>query len=483
MISGHYDLIVVGSGPGGQKAAINAAKVGKKVALIEKQELLGGVSVHSGTIPSKALREAAIYLSGYRQRQFYGMGYRVKQEITMKDLMTRCDLIVRTEMDVIAAQMERNNIHMITGRASFTDPHTIRVHRLGTQVDLSADCIVLAVGSEPYRPEFIPFQPDRVMCSDMLLRMKELPRTMLIIGGGVIGVEYACILQAIGVRVTLVEGQKRLLPFLDDEIAESLQYRLRENGIRMKLGESLAEVSLCDEGVVAQLNSGKELTAETMLYAVGRQGATAQLNLEAAGLSADKRGKLTVNEHYQTEVPHIYAVGDVIGFPSLASTSMEQGRLATCHAFELGCETHIKVFPYGIYTIPEISTVGKNEAELTEQGVPYEVGLARYREIARGQLLGDPGGILKLLFHQKSHQLLGIHIIGEQATELVHIGQAVLALGGTIEFFINNVFNYPTLAECYKVAALDGMNRCRHKTPLCALPDVSPATTETEVPH
>jgi len=455
----HYDLIVIGSGPAGQKAAINAAKIGKRVAVIERLKVVGGVCINTGTIPSKAVREAVLHLTGYRQRFFYGASYSVKRNITMTDLVERSNQIIKREIEIIRVQMERNGVELISGHATFTDSHTISITDNDTTQELTCDVVVLAVGTRPARPDDIPFSPGRVIDSDELLHMDQLPKDLLIVGGGVIGVEYACMLQAVGVRVTLVERCPRLLEFLDGEIGEALHYHMREEGIRLKFGESVSGIDLSNDHVEAHLDSGKILRAKSLLYSIGRQGSTDSLNLKQAGLSADSRGRLTVNEHYQTEVPHIYAVGDVIGFPSLASTSMEQGRLATCHAFGLEFHSHPQLFPYGIYTIPEISMVGRNEVELTNENIPFEVGIARYREIARGQLIGDTTGLLKLIFHQETRRLLGVHIIGEGATELIHIGQAVMAFEGTIDYFVNNVFNYPTLAECYKVAALDGVNR------------------------
>jgi NAD(P) transhydrogenase len=458
-MQGHYDLIVLGSGPAGQKGAINAAKIGKRVALIEQREVLGGVCINTGTIPSKALREAVLHLTGLRHRYFYGASYTVKRQITMKELMFRTDQVVRTEIDVIRAQMERNGVEMLSGAASFTDPHTIRISRMGTSTTVSANCILVAVGTAPAHPADVPFLPGRVIDSDGLLELQELPKTMIIVGAGVVGVEYACMLQPVGVKVILVDRQPRILEFVDDEIGEALQYHMRSSGIQLKLNEAVARIEVQNDVVHAHLASGKILTANSLLYSIGRQGATANLGLENTGLKPDERGRLNVNERFQTAVPHIYAAGDVIGFPSLASTSMEQGRLATCHAFGMPCESQPQTFPFGIYTIPEISMAGPNERELTRDNVPYEVGVARYREIARGQLIGDTTGMLKLLFHQQTRRLLAVHIIGEGATELVHIGQAVIVMGGTIDYFIENIFNYPTLAECYKVAALDGVNR------------------------
>jgi NAD(P) transhydrogenase len=469
-----YDLVVIGSGPAGQKGALAAAKLGKRVALVDRQATVGGVCIHTGTIPSKAIREAVLHLTGFKEREVYGHSYSVKQDITMSDLLYRAQHVVRTEVDVIRSQMSRNGVTMFFGTASFVDANSLRVTRssddtrqTGAEVtELQAEHVLIAVGTEPARPANVPFTPGRVIDSNELLLLKELPRSIIIVGGGVIGTEYACMLAAVGVKVTLVESRPRLLEFVDDELAENLQFRLREMGVRLRLGESVSQTELGNDFVEAKLASRKRLRAQALLYTIGRQGATASLNLAAAGLGADERGRLKVNEFYQTTVPHIYAAGDVVGFPALAATSMEQGRLASYHMFKQLAEPANPLFPYGIYTIPEISMVGQTEQALTQQGVPYEVGIARYREIARGQLIGDPHGLLKLLFHQDSRRLLGVHAIGTGATELIHIGQAVMAAGMTIDYFVESVFNYPTLAECYKVAALDGVNRVRSANPL-----------------
>ncbi|CAN5572672.1 Si-specific NAD(P)(+) transhydrogenase [soil metagenome] len=468
-----YDLVVIGSGPAGQKAALNAAKLGKRVAIIDRTEMVGGVCIHTGTIPSKAIREAVLHLCAINERSVYGDSYAVKHDVTMSDLLYRAHHVVRTEFDIIRNQMGRNGVRMIFGHASFLDPHTIRVARYATtttgesqivdQTVVVGEHVLIAVGTEPARPKDVPFAPGRVIDSNQLLELTELPKSLIIVGGGVIGAEYASMLAATGVRVTLIESRPRLLEFVDDEITEHLQFRLRDRGVRLRLGESVSGIQLSDDGasVEATLQSGKRVRAQTLLYSIGRQGATAQLNLAAAGLSADERGRLKVNEFYQTNIPHIYAAGDVIGFPALAATSMEQGRLASGHMFHQIVEAPNPLFPYGIYTIPEISMVGQTEQALTKAQVPYEVGIARYREIARGQLISDPNGLLKLLFHQDSRRLLGVHAIGTGATELIHIGQAVMAAGMPLDYFVDSVFNYPTLAECYKVAALDGMNRIR----------------------
>ena len=471
-----YDLIVIGSGPAGQKAALNSAKLRKRVAVIERQTSLGGVCIHTGTVPSKAMREAVLHLTGLNERELYGASYRVKQDISMQDLLYRCQHVVRTEAEVIRNQMHRNGITVLSGCGMFIDAKTVRVVHDSEAAEVKGHHILLGVGTEPARPTDVPFIPGKIIDSDELLTLDTLPKSMTIVGGGVIGSEYACMLAAVGVRVTLVDSRPRLLEFLDDEIAENLQFRMRDMGIRLKLGESVAQIRYEENQVQATLGSGKRLASETLLYCIGRRGATDGLNLQAAGLTADGRGRLTVNEFGQTSVPHIYAAGDVVGFPALASTSMEQGRLASCHMFQNAKEGQSPavsdtgggapvsaqtVFPYGIYTIPEISMVGQTEQSLTKQNIPYEVGIARYREIARGQLIADPHGLLKLIFHPDSHRLLGTHAIGTGATELVHIGQAVIAAGMPIDYFIESIFNYPTLAECYKVAALDGFNRLK----------------------
>jgi NAD(P) transhydrogenase len=456
-----YELVVIGSGPAGQKAALNAAKLGRRVALIDRRELVGGVCIHTGTIPSKAIRETVLHLTGLHERTVYGNSYTVKHHITMRDLLLRCHHVVHNEVEVIQSQMARNGVAMLFGDASFVDPHTLRLTRDDQTLHVTAQNILVAVGTEPARPADVPFTPGKIIDSDELLQLTDLPRHLIVVGGGVIGVEYACMLAAAGSRITLVESRNRLLEFVDDELAESLQFRMRDMGIRLRLGESVAKIELENDRVNATLASGKQILGDALLYTIGRQGATARLNLEAAGLTADARGRLKVNDLYQTDVPHIYAAGDVIGFPALAATSMEQGRLASCHMFKQMAEASQKIFPYGIYTIPEISMIGQTEQALTKLKTPYECGIARYREIARGQLIADPHGLLKLLFHPQSRRLLGVHAIGTGATELIHIGQVVMSAGLPIDYFVETVFNYPTLAECYKVAALDGLNRCR----------------------
>jgi NAD(P) transhydrogenase len=460
-----YDLLVIGSGPAGQRAAIQAAKLNKKVAVIEKTAVVGGVSVNLGTIPSKTLRESVLELSGYRGREFYGHSYTVKPNITMQDLLVRTNKVIHHGIDVARHQLMRNRVELISATASFTGPHSLHLDFVdgSTSREVSAPIIVIATGTETTRDGHIRFDGRRIFTSDDILHLDQLPRSLSVVGAGVVGCEYASILATLGVRVTLIDQRHRLLPFIDEEISDVLCHHLRENRVTLRLGEAVERLELVEGDLPGQVRlhmaSGKTVVTERVLYSIGRSGATSRLNLEAAGLKPDPRGRLAVNEHYQAEVPNIYAVGDVIGFPALASTSMEQGRLAVCHAFGVRAQSFPERFPYGIYSVPEISMVGKTEQELTEAGVAYEVGKAHYREIARGQILGDSTGLLKLIFHCETHKLLGVHIIGEGASELIHIGQAVLSFDGSIDYFINTVFNYPTLAECYKVAAFDGINR------------------------
>jgi len=460
-----YDLFVIGSGPAGQRAAIQAAKLEKRVAVAERKSVVGGVCINIGTIPSKTLREAVLYLSGFRLRGIYGASYTVKEKITMYDLLFRVDHVIRHEIEVTKHQLIRNGIDLYAAEASLVDPNTVRLTYTdgrGTR-DITTDKIIIAVGTSATRDPHIPFDGQQIFTSDDILNLENLPRTLTVVGGGVIGCEYACIFAALGVRVTLIDRRHRLLPFVDEEIVDALVYHLRSNRATLRMGEMVKAIEpIKDEHgdrVKITLESGKQIITEKALYSIGRTGATKTLGLESVGIEPDQRGRVRVNEHYQTEVPNIYAAGDVIGFPSLASTSMEQGRVAACHAFNMEVKSIPELFPYGIYTIPEISTCGQNEEELTQQGIPYEVGKAQYREIARGQIIGDETGLLKLIFHRETGKLLSVHIIGEGASELIHIGQTVLAFGGQIDYFVHTVFNYPTLAECYKTAAFDGINR------------------------
>lgn len=455
-----YDLIVVGSGPAGQKAAIAAAKQNWRVAVVERRpELLGGVSLHTGTIPSKTIREAIIHLTGYRHRDVYEESYRRKREITMDDLRLMIRNVGQTEWQIIQDQFARNRVHVVCGEASFVDPHHLEVSGRDEPQILEGRRILLAPGTRPSRPNHIPFNGESIFDSDEVLALSKVPRSMIVVGGGVIGLEYAIMFATLGVQVTVIDGRANLLEFCDREIIETLLHHARSLGMVFRLGESVVSIREPKPGRVAvELESGKRLLGETVLFSVGRTGDTDALRLERAGLEVDKRGRIGCNAQFQTTVPHIYAVGDVVGFPALASTSMEQGRRAACHM--LGREFEpCQHMPYGLFTIPEISMVGQNEQQLTDERVPYEVGMARFSEIARGQIAGDHAGMLKLLFHRESRKLLGVHVIGESATEIIHIGQAVMALGGTIDYFRDTVFNYPTMAECYKVAALDGLNK------------------------
>jgi NAD(P) transhydrogenase len=455
-----YDLIVIGSGPAGQRAAIQGAKTGKRVALIEKREVIGGVCINTGTIPSKTMREAVLHLSGYNYQHIYGVSYRVKEKITMADLAFRVQHVIKTEIDVTQAQLARNGIEVITGMASFKDPHTITVTNSRGSNDITGEMCVIATGTKPAASARVPINARTIVNSDQVLELAEIPKTLIVVGGGVIGVEYTCMFATLGVRVTLIEKRPRLLEFADSEIIEALSYHLRDSRVTMRLNEEVQSVEETPEKlVVANLESKKKVSGDSLLYAVGRQGNVDELNLQAAGLEADNRGRIAVNEEYRTKQPNIFAVGDVIGFPSLASVSMEQGRIAVASAFNKPINSTPAHFPFGIYTIPEISFIGKTEEQLTDEDVPYEVGVAFYREIARGQIRGDTTGRLKIIFHRETRDLLGIHIIGEGASELLHIGQAVLILGGKVDYFVNTVFNYPTLAECYKAAAFNGLNK------------------------
>ena len=455
-----YDLIVIGSGPAGQRAAIYGAKTGKKVALVEMREVVGGACINTGTIPSKTMREAVLHLSGYNYKSIYGMNYRVKERITMSDLAFRVQHVIKTEIDVTDAQLSRNNVEMLTGVASFEDATHIKVSNSRGATVYEAKNILIATGTKPASSEKVPINGSTIINSDLVLNLTNLPKTMIIVGGGVIGVEYCCMFAALGVRVTLIERRPRLLEFADQEIVEALSYHLRDARVTMRLNEEVESVEEHDGTVTAFLESKKKVSGEALLYAVGRQGNVDELNLGAVGIEADPRGRIPVDKDFRTKVPTVFAVGDVIGFPSLASVSMEQGRIAAARAFgDAGIVSNPSFYPYGIWTIPEISFLGKTEEQLTEEDVPYEVGVAYYREIARGQIRGDTTGRLKLIFNRNTHSLLGVHIIGEGASELVHIGQAVMALGGKIDYFVETVFNYPTLAECYKVAAFNGLNR------------------------
>jgi NAD(P) transhydrogenase len=455
-----FDLVVIGSGPAGQRAAIQGAKMGRRVALVERREVVGGTCINTGTIPSKTMREAVLHLSGFLYQGIYGVNYRVKDNITFADLSFRVQQVIKNELDVTQAQLFRNGITVLDGSAAFVDPHTVRLQSTRGERTCQSDAFVIATGTRPSETPTVPINGRTIILSDQVMQMGELPKTLIVVGGGVIGVEYSCMFAALGVRVVLIEKRPRLLEFADGEIVEALCYHLRDHRVTLRLNEEVEAVeALPDGGVTATLKSRKKVSGDALLYAVGRHGNVDELNLPAAGLEADARGRIAVDADYRTAQPHIYAAGDVIGFPSLASVSMEQGRVAAARALGLDLHSNPGTYPYGIYTIPEISFIGRTEEQLTDEDVPYEVGLAYYREIARGQIRGDTTGRLKIIFHRETRAVLGIHIIGEGAAELIHIGQAVLTLGGTVDYFVDTVFNYPTLAECYKAAAFNGINK------------------------
>ncbi len=457
-----FDLVVIGSGPAGQRAAVQAAKLGKKVAIIERRHAMGGVCINTGTIPSKTIREAVLDLSGERQRRLYGEDFAPRRRPNAQDLLARAIQVMNAERDVIRQQLQRNGIRMIEGDGRFVATHTLAVLDGDELTTVQATNIAIAVGTVPGLPSGIVVDHRVVLTSDDILSLQYLPRQMLVVGAGIIGLEYGSMLAALGVDVTLVDMRTQLLDMVDRELVDAFCYHVREMGLTLRLGEQVERIETGSNGqAVVTMKSGKRTVAEMVLVSAGRQGATAGLSLELAGLEADERGRIVVDEHYQTKVPHIYAVGDVVGFPALASTSAEQGRHAACHMFGIETRTIPTLYPFGIYAIPEISWVGAHESELTVKGVPFETGVARYREIARGQILGDDHGMLKLIFHIETRKVLGVWCMGTGATELVHIGQAVMALDGALDYFLNTVFNYPTLAECYKVAALDGFNKLR----------------------
>ena len=457
-----FDVLVIGSGPGGQKAAIAAAKLDRRVGIVERPDMIGGVCVNTGTIPSKTLREAVLYLTGLDQREMYGQSYRVKDEITVADLAARTRHVVSRENDVVRSQLTRNRITILPGVGRFAAPDTLEIEDGSGRVrTASAPNIIVATGTRPARPASVAFDERTVIDSDGMIHLERVPRTMVVAGAGVIGIEYASMFAALGTKVTVVEQRDRMLEFCDLEVVEALKYHLRDLAVTFRFGETVAAVEAHEDGAMAFLKSGKKIPAETVMYSAGRQGMTADLNLEAAGLTADSRGRIKVDEHFRTPVPGIYAVGDVIGFPALAATSMEQGRIAAHHACGEPVHDASTLQPIGIYSIPEISFIGKTEDELTRDCVPFEVGVSRYRELARGQIIGDSYGVLKLLVSPVDRTLLGVHVFGTGATELVHIGQAVMGCGGTVDYLVDAVFNYPTLAESYKVAALDATNKMR----------------------
>ncbi len=457
----HYDMLVIGSGPSGRRAAVQSAKLGKAVLVVDKGRRLGGVSVHTGTIPSKTFRETVLNLSGWRERGFYGLGYRVKQDISADDLMSRLRMTLDHEVEVLQNQFMRNSVKNLHAAAKFTGPNAATLTmESGEILEVGFDHALISVGTRPHRPDNIPFDDERIFDSDEILDLKRLPRNMIVIGGGVIGVEYATIFSALDVPVTLIESRDVILDFVDRELVDDFVHQMRDRGMTIRLGCAFKEVAVKGNGVEVSLSDGRMVRADVMLFAAGRSGNVGSLGLDAVGIEPDPRGRIKVDPlTFQTSAPHIYATGDVIGFPSLASTSMEQGRVAACHAFGIKLPPPPETFPYGIYAVPEISTVGQSEEEVKKAGVPYECGIARFRETSRGHIMGVNSGFLKLIFALGTRRLLGAHIVGEGATELIHIGQAVINLGGTVDFFVNNTFNYPTLAEAYKIAGLDAWNR------------------------
>jgi NAD(P) transhydrogenase len=461
-----FDLVVIGSGPAGEKGAAQAAYFGKKVALVECVAELGGACINTGTLPSKILRESALYFSGLKQRGLYGIDYSLREGLTVQSFTHRKDVLVAAEREKIRANLAAHGIEMVAGMASFEDAHTVAVTSAAGAVEqLRGEAILIATGSKPHRPAEIPFDDEVIFDSDSILKMGRIPRSLVVVGGGVIGCEYASIFTALGVEVALVDGRDRVLPFLDAEISAALRERLAGLGVKFYLGERMGPIERTKNGVRISMPSGATIEMETALFAAGRRGAVDELRLEKAGLAVNKRGYVEVNASYQTAVPSIYAAGDVIGFPALASTSMEQGRVAVCHAFGFQYKQRVaSMLPMGVYTIPEISAIGESEESCREKKIEYEVGRARYANNARGLIAGDPSGLMKLIFRPSDHALLGVHIIGENSTELIHVGMLALESGGTIDLFINFVFNYPTLSEMYKYAAYDGLgNLAGHK--------------------
>jgi NAD(P) transhydrogenase len=455
-----YDMVVIGSGPGGQKAAVQGAKLGKKVLVVEAKSVVGGASLYDGTVPSKSFREAIIHLSGYNQRKHYGQAYRVKENIEMSDLIDRTEGIIEDIEQTMRSQLIRNNIELMQGKGSFVSKNELKISAGKKEQIVTFQYAVIAVGSYPWRPGDFQFDNEVIMDSDGILHMERLPRSLSIVGGGVIGCEYGSMFAALGIKVTILEQREAILSFVDKELVDSLAYKLREQKVQIITNDKVIGCARSPDGrAVTYLESGKRVVTDKLLVSAGRMGNTPSLGLDKIDVEADKRGLLSVNEHYQTSQPHIYAVGDVIGAPALASTALEQGRRAACHAFGVSDRGFKFPLPYGIYTIPEISMVGKTEFELSKDRVPYEVGIARFGEVERGKITGDDTGILKLLFHRHTLQLLGVHIIGESASELIHVGQTAMALEGGIDYLSQAVFNYPTLGQAYRTAALDGMNK------------------------
>jgi NAD(P) transhydrogenase len=477
-------MIVIGSGPAGRRAAIQAAKLNRRVLVVERGRRVGGVSVHTGTIPSKTLRETVLNLSGWRERGFYGRAYRAKQSITADDLKKRLQMTLDHEVETLEHQFARNGVETAHGGARFLDPNTVAVASDNGETSIyTAEKFVIAVGTRPYRPSHIAFDGENILDSDEILDIGRLPRHLVVVGAGVIGVEYAGIFSALDVRVTVIEPNPQILPFVDRELADEFVHDLRDRGVTLRFG-CKATSAVCDgpQNCIVSLEDGREVRSDMVLFTAGRTGAVETLSLDACGLTGDQRGRLSVDKTtFQTAQPHIYAAGDIIGFPSLASTSMEQGRIAACHAFGEPCQAAPEFFPYGVYSVPEISTIGMTEEQVRERAIPHECGVARFREISRGQIMGLGAGFMKMIFALETRRLLGVHIVGEGATELIHIGQAVLNLEGTLDYFVENTFNYPTLAEAYKVAALDAWNRMPKRQPSAVAVSVAEAQARRAV--
>jgi NAD(P) transhydrogenase len=462
----HHDLIVIGSGPAGRRAAVQAAKLKKSVLVVEKGRRVGGVCVHTGTIPSKTLRETVLNLSGWRERAFYGRAHRAKRNISAEDLGQRLSITLDHEVEMLEHQFARNNVHWAHGTARFLDSHSIEVDDGEKRQRFTADKFILAVGTAPYRPPHIPFDGELILDADEILELKKLPRSLSVIGGSVIGIEYATIFSALDVKVTVIDPADRVLSFLDKELVDEFVHDMRDRGMTLRFESKVSRVSRKGDSCLIELEDGRQIWSEMILFAAGRRGNVDELGLQACGLAADERGRISVDPAtFRTKAPHIQAVGDIIGFPSLASTSMEQGRIAACIAFDVEAHAPPEFFPYGIYSVPELSTIGMTEEQVRAKRIPYECGIARFRETARGHIMGLNTGFMKLIFSQETRRLLGAHIVGEGATELIHVGQAVLNLEGTIDYFVENTFNYPTLAEAYKIAALDAWNRMPKRQP------------------
>jgi NAD(P) transhydrogenase len=487
-----FDLVVIGSGPAGEKGAAQAAYFGKSVALVERLAEPGGVSVHTGTLPSKTLRESALYLTGFRRRELYGMTLRLDRQKSLRQLTGRLRDVTAAQTRQIKRNFERHRITTITGRARFLDPRTVGVFDPdGVETRrLGFDAALVAVGSSPLPPRGLTFDDPDVEDSDRILDLDRIPRSLAVVGGGVIGCEYASLFAALGTTVTLIEGRDRLLGFLDGEVSSTLKIALERMGGEVLLGDAVETISreanLKANALRLTLKSGRVLAADKVLFSAGRRGNTEGLGLEQAGVVFDEKGRIPVDDHFQTNVPRIYAAGDVVGFPALAATSMEQARVAACHAFDIPFKTAVaRLFPYGVYTIPEVSMIGATEEELKERGIPYEVGRARYENNARGQITGDLDGFVKLVFDPATRKLLGAHLIGGGATELVHVAQMVMLKEGGLDDFIHSVFNFPTLAECFKYAAYDGLQRLSHRegsTPLERMAEVAASNAGSHPP-